>query len=55
VVWAADETLVAAVADLDAVAEFPSLLRARAFLAVAQAATSLLSGTAPSVLLVAQA
>ncbi|XP_066374911.1 uncharacterized protein [Miscanthus floridulus] len=43
VVSAAEETLVAAVADLDAVAEFPSLLRARAFLAVAQAATSLLA------------
>ena len=49
--------LAAAAADPDAVAELPPLLRARAFLAVAQAATSLLGGTAPStlLLLVAQA
>ncbi|CAD6265707.1 unnamed protein product [Miscanthus lutarioriparius] len=43
--------LAAAAADPDAVAELPPLLRARAFLAVAQAATSLLGGTAPSTLL----
>jgi len=37
--------LLAAAEDPDAVAELPPLLRARAFLAVAQAATSLLAGT----------
>ena len=36
--------LAAAAADPDAVAELPPLLRARAFLALAQAATSLLGG-----------
>ena len=37
--------LLAAAEDPNAVAELPPLLRARAFLAVAQAATSLLAGT----------
>lgn len=51
------QLLAAAAADPDAVAELPPLLRARVFLAVAQAATSLVGGTAPSALplLVAQA
>lgn len=39
------QLLAAAAEDPDAVAELPPLLRARAFLAVAQAATSLLAGT----------
>jgi exosome complex protein LRP1 len=39
------QLLAAAAADPDAVAELPPVLRARAFLAVAQAATSLFAGT----------
>ncbi|WVZ94086.1 hypothetical protein U9M48_040023 [Paspalum notatum var. saurae] len=44
------QLLAAAAEDPDAVAELPPLLRARTFLAVAQAATSLLGGTILSAL-----